>query len=122
MRAGRLLDSYLNISGYHTYDLAEIASSKPYDIASSRLLRPYSSKLRFLESFKLKRITPAMSYAARNGRLFHLWWHPHNFGINTDRNLAFLEKILLHFKRLNHEFGMRTLNMGEVSDLLDATA
>jgi peptidoglycan/xylan/chitin deacetylase (PgdA/CDA1 family) len=121
MRAARLLDSYINLSGHHTYELTEIATTHPYNIASSRFLRPHSRKLRFLESFRLKRITAAMSYAARNGRLFHLWWHPHNFGVNTDRNLAFLEKILLHFKCMNQYLGMRTLNMGDVSDLLDAS-
>ena len=122
MRLGRLLDSYLNLSGYHTYELAGIAKTKPYDIASSRLLRPCSSRLRFMEIFRLKRITAAMSHAARSERLFHMWWHPHNFGANLGENLEFLEKILLHFSMLSGRFGMRSLNMGEVSDLLDSTA
>lgn len=121
MRAGRLLDSYLNLTGYHTCQIAEIASAKPYNIPASRFLRPYWRTLGFLDNLRLKRITSAMTHAARNGLLFHLWWHPHNFGINTGKNLVFLEKILQHFKLLNHEFGMQTLNMKEVSDLLDST-
>jgi len=54
-----------------------------------------------------------MEYAAENKKLFHLWWHPHNFGVNTDENISFLEEILLYFKELQKRYGMLSLNMNE---------
>ncbi len=115
-RVLRIIDSYLNISGYHTYKLGKTTKEIPLDIPASRFLRPYSPKLSFLDSFRLKRITTAMSYAAKNEELFHLWWHPHNFGVYTDENINFLEKILKHYKILEKEYGFQSLTMEEILD------
>ncbi len=115
----RILDSYINISGFHTYSLSDISKQTPYNIPASRFLRPYSARLSFLDSLRLKRVTDAMTYAAKNGELFHIWWHPHNFGVDTDANLTFLTKILKHYKMLNKEYGLRSLTMGEISIELD---
>ncbi len=114
----RLIDSYINISGYHTYKLKHIAKETPYNIPASRFLRPYCAKISFLESLRLNRIKKAMTYAACNGEIFHLWWHPHNFGIDTKENIAFLASILKHYKMLKREFGMRSLTMDEISNQL----
>ena len=89
-RALRFLDAYINISGHHCYSLKEIGMEKPFDVPSSRFLRPYSPKLKFFETFRLKRILNAMTYAAMNGRVFHIWWHPHNFGINQKENFLLI--------------------------------
>ena len=29
--------------------------------------------------------------------IFHLWWHPRNFGVNLAENLRFLNEIIAHF-------------------------
>ena len=42
----------------------------------------------------------------------HLWWHPHNFGVNTEQNLAVLESLLQHFVVLQDRHGMRSVQMG----------
>ena len=117
-RALRIFDSYVNLSGFHTYKFEEIAKQRPFNIPASRFLRPYSAKLSFLDGLRLKRITNAMTYAAQNGELFHLWWHPHNFGVNTKENIAFLTKILKHYKLLEKQFGMKSLTMNEVGQSL----
>jgi len=114
-RTLRILDSYLNISGYHTYKLEDIAKQRPYNIPASRFLRPYSSKLAFLDTLRLKRIKDAMTHAAKNGELFHLWWHPHNFGVKTEENITFLTKILEHYKVLENRYDFKSLTMNEVS-------
>jgi hypothetical protein len=62
-----------------------------------------------------------MEDAAVNRKIFHLWWHPHNFGVNTAQNIAFLKNILDHFHKLREDYGMASLNMGEISDLLEAS-
>lgn len=117
-RALRLLDTYINISGHNCYDLEEIKKSVPYNIPSSRFLRPYSPTLKFIESFRLKRILNGMTYAAKNNKVYHLWWHPHNFGIHQEENFNMLNKLLDHYTFLNAEYGFESLTMGEISDAL----
>lgn len=119
VRAMRLLDAYINLSGHNTYSLEECARSRPFNISASRFLRPYSRWLAPLESLRLRRIERAMHDAATGNRLFHLWWHPHNFGADVKHNLAFLRKIMLHYDRLNQRYGMQSCNMGEVAALLE---
>ncbi|MDH5571575.1 MAG: polysaccharide deacetylase family protein [Gammaproteobacteria bacterium] len=119
-RATRLIDSYINLSGQNCYSLAELSGIKPYNIPSSRFLRPFTRRLSLLEGLRKNRIKQAMKYAAKNGQVFHLWWHPHNFGINIDENLLILDDLLQHYKKMNEQFGMQALNMGEISELLDS--
>ena len=52
-----------------------------------------------------------MNFAAKNDQNYHLWWHPHNFGADLDKNLEILERILSHYKWLNTEFGFESRNM-----------
>ena len=53
-----------------------------------------------------------MEDAARNQRVFHLWWHPHNFGRFPKETIAALERILGRFCELRDRWGMRSLSMG----------
>lgn len=110
-RAFRLLDAYVNISGHNTYDEEYLKSKFPVDIPSSRFLRPYSPRLSMFEPMRLHRIKSGMTDAARNGRLYHLWWHPHNFGVNQDENFEFLDRILDHFRKLNGKYGFESVTM-----------
>jgi peptidoglycan/xylan/chitin deacetylase (PgdA/CDA1 family) len=114
-RACRFVDAYLNLSGYHTYRLEDCIREPPFNFPASRFLRPYSARLAILDGWRLRRITNAMADAAATKRLFHLWWHPHNFGSDTQRNVEFLCRILEHYKRLRCRYGMVSLNMGELS-------
>ena len=107
------------MSGYNTYALADCARRKPFNIPSSRFLRPYSHALAPLEGLRLRRIKRAMHDAATGDRLFHLWWHPHNFGADPERNLACLGEILGYFGYLRERYGMQSLNMGEVAGVLE---
>ena len=60
-----------------------------------------------------------MNYAAKKGRLFHLWWHPHNFGNNIRYNIDFLKKILDYQRVLNKKYDFQSLNMGEIANNID---
>lgn len=117
IRAFRLLDCYLNLTGHHTYDIKALnTKGEPLiNIPSSRFLRPWSRSLRFLEPFRLLRIKRAMTVAAKNGQVFHLWWHPHNFGIDQNDNLNFLRSILEHYRDLQKEYGMESVSMTEAT-------
>ena len=96
-RALRLIDSYINISGSNSYYLESINTEKPYNIPASRFLRPVSKRLSKFENIRKKRIIKSLKQAALNQQVFHLWWHPHNFGVNIDKNIKFLENILSVF-------------------------
>lgn len=118
-RAARLLDAYVNMSGHHTYDLEQVLrAGAPFNLPSSRFLRPWSERLRFLEEPRLRRIERGMTHAARKGEAFHLWWHPHNFGVNLPRNLANLRRLLNHFGHLRTAYGMESSSMGDVAGRL----
>lgn len=116
-KALRLIDSYINISGHNVYDLYDCTKERPFNFPSSRILRPYSKKLAILDRFKLNRIKRSMTYAAKNKKIFHLWWHPHNFGVNTSQNINFLYEIIEHYNDLKENLGMVSLNMGELSEV-----
>ncbi len=116
-RALRLIDAYIKISGHNTYNLDDCTKTIPFNFPSSRFLRPYSSKLYALDWLRLRRIKNAMTDAAIKNKIFHLWWHPHNFGKNTKENIEFLSKISDHYLLLKETYGMRSLNMGELCQL-----
>ncbi len=112
-RICRLVDAYINIGGNTSYEFEE-GTDGVQNIPASRFLRPYSRKLSFLEGLRFRRIRKEMEYAARHNEVYHLWWHPHNFGANMDENFAFLEKILKCHQRLHNQYGMESLTMRDV--------
>lgn len=113
----RLIDAYFNIAGAHTTCWQEMASPEGglCNLPGNFFLRPYTPGLGALEPVRLKRITESMTYAARNKEVIHLFWHPHNFGVNTHKNLHFLERILGHYQWLHERFGMESMTMSEVA-------
>ncbi|MEO5891603.1 MAG: polysaccharide deacetylase family protein [Ferruginibacter sp.] len=114
----RLLDAYVNISGHHCYADEYMKQNNIINIPSSRFLRPYFARLRLLEGLRLRRIKKSMSYAAKNGLLYHLWWHPHNFGIDHDQNFSFMEKILKHYEDLNKKYDFTSYSMSGFAKVL----
>lgn len=114
-RGTRLIDSYLSLSGHHCY-APDLDPSGLVNTRSSRFLRPVSRRLRALEAVRLRRIKNGMTHAARTGTVFHLWWHPHNFGADLDANARFLRRILAHYRDLSERYGMRSLTMGELAE------
>jgi len=117
-RGARLLDAYVNLSGRHTTRWADMGRSFPYNIPASRFLRPWSGRFKALEGLRLRRILNGMEQAAQRGEVFHLWWHPHNFGQHLTENMAVLRRIAEHFRRLQARYGMQSLSMAEVAERL----
>jgi peptidoglycan/xylan/chitin deacetylase (PgdA/CDA1 family) len=115
-RAGRLADAYFDFSGPNLSAVFR-DSSGMMNVPSSRFLRPVSSSFALFERLRLKRIQSAMEAAAISGSGFHLWWHPHNFGINLAGNLSFLSQVLSHFRHLQDKFGMQSVTMAEAAGL-----
>lgn len=113
-RSIRLLDAYTNVTGHHCHALP--ARADIINVPASRFLRPYNRMLDFLEPIKFNRIRNSMRHAAEKGLIYHLWWHPHNFGSHMEKNFDFLKKILEEYRHLNEEKGMQALNMGELAE------
>jgi peptidoglycan/xylan/chitin deacetylase (PgdA/CDA1 family) len=118
-RAFRLLDSYLNIYGRNGYPLPKPEKNDLVNIPSSRFLRPYFPPLAWAEAIKVKRICRDIDNAAKNNLCYHLWWHPHNFGFNTEKNLSNLRTILQCFNAAQQKYGMKSMNMAEVSGIVN---
>ena len=91
-----------------------------YNISSSRFLRPYNAKLKFLEPLKLRRIKSAMTHAAKHNKVYHLWWHPHNFGVHTEENFRTLEKIFKTYKKLNKMYGFKSETMTGLTEKIQS--
>jgi peptidoglycan/xylan/chitin deacetylase (PgdA/CDA1 family) len=113
-RIGRLIDAYAPLSGYNARPLER--GGRPVDVPSSRFLRPFSPGLAAFDALRVERIKAEMTHAARRGCVYHLWWHPHNFGAYTDANMAVLAQVLEHYRRLAGQHGMRAASMGELAD------
>jgi peptidoglycan/xylan/chitin deacetylase (PgdA/CDA1 family) len=112
-RAIRLIDAYLPISGNQLTAVSNVQDL--VNIPATLSLRPWSHKLSLLESLRLMRLKRAMSFAAESDSIFHLWWHPHNFGLNLGENLAVLDALLQHYVSLRDKYGMRSLTMNDIA-------
>lgn len=118
----RWLDTYTPITRHHCKATDQIGQARPYNIASSRFLRAYYRRLSWLEPLKIQRILSGMSHAAKQGKVYHLWWHPHDFGEDTEKNFKMLEQILSHYRTLHQQHGMNSMNMAEISSMLNSHA
>lgn len=114
-RAIRLADHYAPLVADTARPGAASRGPGPLNLPGTRFLRPYDPRLRHLDGLRLHRMQAEMTRAAEAGRVYHLWWHPHNFGVHTGQNLAFLAALLRHAKTLAERFGFRSLSMGELA-------
>lgn len=112
-RGLRLVDSYLPVTASC---FARDSEAEPVNLPASRFLRPHTPSLGAMEKLRLRRITNELTHAAHNGLMYHLWWHPHNFGRHTAVNLQFLEAILTHAADLRHRCGLQSLTMTEAAE------
>lgn len=113
----RMIDSYMNLTGMNTYDLnRNFKRDQPLNIPSSRILRAYNKKFSFLEPMKIRRITSGMRHAAKYKEVFHLWWHPHNFGKNINENFQNLEAVFKEYSILNEKYGFQSETMSSLTN------
>jgi len=122
LKSLKFLDAYISVTGPNTYDVLKLnKNSEVINLPSSRLLRAYSNKFKTFEPLKLKRIKRAMTHAAKKNEMFHLWWHPHNFGAQTDENFNTLEEIFKTYKSLNETYGFQSETMTGLTKKIKAT-
>jgi len=119
--AGRIMrfaDAFVPLSG--SCCQREQIDGALVNVPASAFLYAWSALAEPLMALRLRRIKQGMTEAARTGALFHLWWHPHNFGVNLGANLAMLEQILLHYRKLADTLGMESQCMGACAGMTDA--
>lgn len=116
-RLARTGDAYFSI-GNKSYPFKEIEdqSSVPKKQKASRFLRPVEGN-KLLRRLKLYQIKKELTSAAKNKEIYHLWWHPHNFGNNPVESLKDLSVILSHFQRCRELYGFESVNMQELGNL-----
>lgn len=120
VRAARMVDTYVPLGAHHVARPSLVEGM--VNVPASRFLRPWRGAVAVLEPLRLARILTAMSSAARSGAVFHLWWHPHNFGVHQDENLRVLDCVLRHYDRLNETYDYRSATMRDVADEYRARA
>ncbi|HAS8533061.1 TPA: hypothetical protein I7745_19305 [Vibrio vulnificus] len=114
-RLFRLIDNYIPLSGHLTSIPEKCNQSGLINVPASLFLRPYNPRLKWLDGLRLLRIKRSMTKAAKTGRVFHLWWHPHNFGSYTEENMMFLVEIIQHYRYLHEEYGFESVTMSEIA-------
>jgi glycosyltransferase involved in cell wall biosynthesis/peptidoglycan/xylan/chitin deacetylase (PgdA/CDA1 family) len=121
MRAARFPGAYFGIRPVSTTPWDDIQRrGGVVSIPANAFLRPFTRRLPVLETLQLRRLRSGLVRAARRREVFHLWWHPHNFGAETDRNLTALRRLLETYSRLSRDHGFRSLTMHEASRLSPA--
>lgn len=110
-RIARFADACIPLSGECTVRAQHRGGL--VNLPASLFLYPWSARYRALSAMRLHRLKQCMTAAARTGGVFHLWWHPHNFGVNLEENIALLEVVLRHYHVLADTYGMQTHCMGD---------
>jgi hypothetical protein len=60
-----------------------------------------------------------MDLAASTGRVYHIWFHPEDFGCYPNENLTLFSEVIQHFRQLREEYGMSSLSMAGVVDAVN---
>jgi peptidoglycan/xylan/chitin deacetylase (PgdA/CDA1 family) len=114
-RGFRLTDTYLGVSPLPTTGWSDVRRPSGLNVVpASAFLRPFNPARQRFEPLRLARLRSGLRQAARRHRIFHLWWHPHNFSQYRSENFALLEQVLDEFDRLADAEGMQSLNMEDV--------
>jgi peptidoglycan/xylan/chitin deacetylase (PgdA/CDA1 family) len=114
VKLARTGDAYLPL-GKKSYKADSLVLDKVLCQPASRFLRPQHS-LALLNNTRLIRIKNEMIQAAKNGEVYHLWWHPHNFGGDVAGSIKTLQAIVDTYTYCSTTFDMESLTMKELRD------
>ncbi|WPR76867.1 polysaccharide deacetylase family protein [Algoriphagus sp. NG3] len=98
------------------FNLGDLESEPILQLPSSRLLRPYR-KGSIFNGRRISRIKGELENACIEGKCYHLWWHPHNFGHFPEENLAILEDLLIFIHELMESNRLQSISMKDASAL-----
>lgn len=121
-KVARTADAYVQVGTHRTsYPLQSIAVTpgEPLQLPASRFLRPWRSKYKFANQWRLRRLCQEMRTAAIRKECYHLWWHPENFGDHPEENMETLRQLLQQYQHCKKKYGMQSWNMGEYATNLN---
>lgn len=107
-------DAYMPIANM-VYEKNQIKSNTGVILQpASRFYRPFGSS-QTQRLLHRKRVFDEMTAAAKNNNIYHLWWHPHNFGNEPEICLQELKMLINHFIKLQEKYGMQSNTMGQIA-------
>lgn len=114
----RSADCFFPIGKDTSYSREEIDlfPNEPMILPASRILRPMGKGLGLMDLARKQRIKSEMEHAARNGQIYHLWWHPHNFGRDPKGSMQELAQLIRHFKELSEKYGFQSFHMQSLGE------
>lgn len=109
----RSADCFFPVGKRTSFGINEIDffPKEPLIIPASRILRPMGKGLGLMDNTRKFRIKSEMEMAAKQGEVYHLWWHPHNFGREPEGSMRELAELVQHFLELKNSFGFQSLHM-----------
>lgn len=109
----RSADCFFQVGKKSSYGIEEIDEfvDEPLILPASRILRPLNPLNPLFNSVRLHRIFREMEDAAKKKEVYHIWWHPHNFGNDPNQSLRELAQLIQHFQKLREQYGMESLSM-----------
>lgn len=111
-RGRRMVDTYLGPEPPPTTAWSEVAAPDGLcDVPASAFLRPLSPRRMALEPLRRARLRAGLLDAARRGRVFHIWWHPHNFARCPEASLALVSWLFEEVERLGTSDGLEVMTM-----------
>ncbi len=113
----RLVDDYARIPG-HTPLETIVRGGVPFNIPESFFWAGRPRHLGVLDGLRIKHVARGMVRAAEAGGVYHLWWHPHNFGADPAANLKALRRLFWVFRDLRERGCMGSRAMGELAESL----
>ena len=121
-RVIRFIDSFAQWSSREGGGWDEIPGKDGLaNVRATSFLRPFDRRLAPAEEIRFRRIRTTLERAARDGRIIHLWWHPHNFAAQPEYNLTFLRRILDVFATCREQLGMRSVSMSDAARIASAS-
>ena len=112
------LDNYFAMERNMPYPMEELVMmGNVVNVNSSRFFKPYTERLGKLEPLKRHRFRRELVKAAKCGEIYHIYWHPHNFLEDVEKNLETLEWFLRAFSVMRDRYGMLSCSMAEVAAL-----
>ena len=85
------------------------------EIPSSHFYAPFQSVGKYVSlNDRVARAIAGLNAAAKQKKIYHLWTHPFNMGVDTESLLAGLESILQHFQTLRNSGQIECRSMGSL--------
>lgn len=87
------------------------------NIPASLFLR-FRKKNDFIHKLQIRRVKKEMRKSAKRGLVFHLWFHPHNLGLDVDNGINGLRQIFDFYSKMNEKHSYKSVNMRELKQII----